>query len=89
MMTNAKNSFGERIKLLQISFINELPSRLTEITDYSCQLDTDSNDGLALESLTRKLHSLAREVENLLKLKKLMNRHFPSNQKNKSLNLNT
>ncbi len=81
-MTNAKNSFEEKIKLLQISFINELPGRLAEMTGYSKQLETDSNDDLTLESLTRKLHSLAgsgatfglpavtdlaREAENLLK----------------------
>ncbi|MFV1983371.1 MAG: diguanylate cyclase [Thiohalomonadales bacterium] len=86
-MANAKNSFEEKIKLLQISFINELPGRLNEIDESISELDTTPNNSLALDNLTRKLHSLAgsgatfglpsvtelaREGENLLKVKKIV-----------------
>ncbi len=58
-MTNAKNSFEEKIKLLQISFIRELPGRLNEIDEFIVQLDSDPTDSTAIDNLTRKLHSLA------------------------------
>jgi len=88
-MTNAKNSFEEKIKLLQVSFINELPSRLSEIDENILELNSNPGDSSALDTLTRKLHSLAgsgatfglpevtnlaREGENLLKVKEIVNK---------------
>ena len=86
-MTNAKSSFEEKIKLLQVSFVNELPGRLSEIDKSISELDSDPTDSSALDTLTRKLHSLAgsgatfglpavtdlaREGENLLKVKEII-----------------
>ncbi len=86
-MTKPENSFEEKIKQLQLSFINELPGRLAEINGYIVDLDNDSHDSAALDSLQRKLHSLAgsgatfglpvvtelaREGEKLLKVKSII-----------------
>ncbi len=82
-MTKTDDSFEEKIKLLQLSFINDLPGRLDEINGYIELLANDHHDKPALESLTHKLHNLAgsgttfglpavtelaREGENLLKV---------------------
>ncbi|MFV2059599.1 MAG: diguanylate cyclase [Gammaproteobacteria bacterium] len=86
-MANATSSFEEKIKLLQISFIKELPARLNDLDVSISQLDSDPTDSSALIALTRKLHTLAgsgatfglpevtelaRKGENLLKVKDII-----------------
>lgn len=86
-MMTVNSSFDEKIKQLQISFINELPGRLSEIDTTISRLDSNPADSIALETLAHKLHSLAgsgatfglpvvtelaREAENLLKVKHMI-----------------
>lgn len=86
-MTNANNSFEEKIKLLQISFVTDLPDRLNKIELSISELDSNPSNSDELDNLTRALHSLAgsgatfglpavtdlaREGESLLKVKQII-----------------
>lgn len=58
-MTDKEKSLEEKLKVLEIMFLNKLPGRLEEITQALAQFVAAPHDKEALDLIHRLLHTMA------------------------------